>query len=351
MSVAPGGLPAGAGALAPDEQARPILEVDKLTVTFGEGTGSVRAVDEVSLAVHAGDIYAIVGESGCGKSTLAYALLDIIPPPGRVTSGEVRFRGRSLSQMSRRELNRVRAAEVAMVFQAAMNAFHPVITIGAHVDHTLQAHPEVFVSRSEGQEYFRYLLNLVRLRPERTWDAYESQLSGGMKQRVAIALALVLKPSVVVLDEPTTALDVLNQRLMIDILADLHRSLGVTIVFVTHDLALVAELAGRVAVMYAGRLVESGTVDEIFASGGRRHPYVTALTAAIPTVVGAVSDVRPIPGEVPNLAQLPPGCRFSPRCPLAEPICQEEEPALLQDDQGHLVACHVANRLLGVPSK
>ena len=327
------------------------MEVDDLSVTFGAGRRPVKAVDGVSLAVEAGDIYAIVGESGCGKSTLAYSLVDIIPPPGRVTSGEVRFKGRSLSRMSRSEINHVRAAEVAMVFQAAMNAFSPVITIGAHLDHTLEAHRGVFASHGEGREYFRELLSLVRLPVERTWSAYESQLSGGMKQRAAIALALALKPSVVVLDEPTTALDVLNQRLMIDILANLHGSLGVTIIFVTHDLALVAELASKVAVMYAGRLVESGTVDDIFASGARRHPYVTALTGAIPTVVGAPSDIRPVPGEVPNLAELPPGCRFAPRCELAEPVCGEVEPALVADQRGHFVACHVVNRPLQVGSQ
>jgi peptide/nickel transport system ATP-binding protein len=325
----------------------PLIEVDKLTVSFG----SVRAVEAVSLDVHAGDIYAIVGESGCGKSTLAYALLDIVPQPGRVTSGEVRWKGKSLSQMSKVELSHMRGAEVAMVFQGAMNAFSPVITIGAHLDHTLEAHPEVFRRRSEGRDYFRHLLGLVRLDPDLTWRAFESQLSGGMKQRVAIALALALRPAAVVLDEPTTALDVLNQRLVIDILADLHRSLGVTVIFVTHDLALVAELARRVAVMYAGRLVEAGTVDEVFDERGRRHPYVSALTAAIPSVVGAVSEVRPVPGEVPNLADLPPGCRFSPRCALAEDLCRELEPGLIGDRSGHLVACHVANRLLEVAGK
>ena len=329
----------------------PIVEVDDLSVTFGGGRRAAKAVDGVSLAVEAGDIYAIVGESGCGKSTLAYSLVDIIPPPGRVTSGEVRFKGRSLSRMSRSEINHVRAAEVAMVFQAAMNAFSPVITIGAHLDHTLEAHRGVFASDSEGRAYFRELLSLVRLPVERTWSAYESQLSGGMKQRAAIALALALKPSVVVLDEPTTALDVLNQRLMIDILANLDGSLGVTIIFVTHDLAVVAELASKVAVMYAGRLVESGAVDDIFASGARRHPYVTGLTGAIPTVVGAPSDIRPVPGEVPNLADLPPGCRFAPRCGLAEPVCGEVEPALVADQRGHFVACHVVNRPLQVGSQ
>ncbi len=322
---------------------QPLLEVDDLTVAFGDGPGSVRAVENVSLSVDAGEIYALVGESGCGKSTLAYSLLQIVPPPGRIAGGTVRFRGQSTTEMTKRELNGLRGAELAMVFQGAMNAFNPVLTIGTQVDHILQAHPEVFADPLDGREYFRDLLELVQLPADRIWKSFESQLSGGMKQRVAIAVALLLKPSVVILDEPTTALDVLNQRLVIDILKDLHRTLGVTIIFVTHDLAVVAEMATRVAVMYAGRLVESGTVEEVFKAS-RRHPYVEALINAIPSVLDSGLAVRPIGGAVPNLAELPAGCRFAPRCPRAEDQCHQLEPPLLGDDHGHLVACHVVNR-------
>jgi len=330
-----------AGSLDGDERTA-VLEVVDLSVSFGSGQGAVRAVDEVSLCVREGDIYAIVGESGCGKSTLAAALLDIVPVPGKVTGGEVRFKGKSLSGLALRELNQVRGAQVAMVFQSAMNAFNPVITIGAQVDYILKAHPEVFTDRQDGMAYFEHLLSLVRLDPKRVRGAFESQLSGGMKQRVAIAVSVLLKPSVVVLDEPTTALDVWNQRLVIAILKDLHDTLGITIVFVTHDLAVVAELANRVAVMYAGRLVEVATVDEIFGTG-RRHPYVKALIGAIPSVLDNGATVRPIPGQVPNLAALPGGCRFAPRCPVAEPRCRVAEPPLVDDGTGHLVACYVVN--------
>jgi peptide/nickel transport system ATP-binding protein len=327
-----------------------LLEVDNLTVAFGDGPGSVKAVEDVSLDVKAGEIYALVGESGCGKSTLAYSLLGIVPAPGRVIGGEVRFRGESTTAMSRTELNRLRGAQISMVFQGAMNAFNPVLTIGKQVEHILQAHPEVFDDPKDGREYFEHLLELVQLEPARIWKSFESQLSGGMKQRVAIAVSLLLKPSLVILDEPTTALDVLNQRLVIEIHNDLHRTLGVTIIFVTHDLAVVAELATRVAVMYAGRLVESGTVEEIFGRG-RRHPYVEALINAIPSVLDAGLKVKPIGGAVPNLAALPKGCRFAPRCPLAEDLCREVEPPLLGDDHDHLVACHVVNRPLNGPRK
>jgi len=315
-----------------------ILEVDRLSVDFG----TIRAVDDVSLAVHEGDIYALAGESGCGKSTLAYSLLGMVPPPGVVSSGEIRYQGRSLTAMKHRELNELRAADVSMVFQAAMNAFNPVITIGRQVQHVLEAHPDIYANKREGRDYFEYLIRLVKLTPETIWNGYESRLSGGMKQRVAIALALLLKPRVLVLDEPTTALDILSQRLVIDILKDLHATLGVTIVFITHDLALVAELADRVAVMYAGRLVENGTIDEIFY-GERRHPYLSALIRAIPSVNGDPSLIRPIPGRVPSLAELPPGCRFAPRCQLAEAICHDVDPPLLSDDLGHAIACHVVN--------
>ena len=315
-----------------------VLEVDDVSVDFG----GLRAVDRVSLTIREGDIYALAGESGCGKSTLAYTLLGMVPPPGRVSTGEVRFKGRDLTTMSRSELNRMRAAGISMVFQAAMNAFNPVITIGKQVEHVLEAHPDVYQNRQEGRDYFDELIRLVRLDPEVIWNGYESRLSGGMKQRVAIALALLLRPSVLLLDEPTTALDILSQRLVIDILRDLHERLGVTIIFITHDLALVAELADRVAVMYAGRLVEAGTLDEIFYDQ-RRHPYVSALIRAVPSVNGDTDLIKPIPGRVPSLAEMPEGCRFALRCGLAEKRCREIDPPLLTDPAGHGVACHVIN--------
>jgi peptide/nickel transport system ATP-binding protein len=316
-----------------------LLEVKDLTVTFGK----VRAVEGVSLEIEQGKVYGLVGESGCGKSTLAYSLLGMVQAPGRIAEGAVRFRGQDLSRMGYRELRRLRGQHIAVVFQAAMSGFNPVITIGAQVEHILDAHPDVYPDRAEGRQHFAELLKLVRLRPEQVLRAYESRLSGGMKQRVAIAIALLLKPEVLVLDEPTTALDVLSQRQVIDVVRDVHERLGTTVVFVTHDLAVVAELAERVAVMYAGRLVESGTVEEIFFDD-RRHPYVKALISAMPSVAADPSTLKSIPGQVPDLTALPPGCRFEPRCALAEPICHEVEPTLLANAEGHAVSCHAANR-------
>jgi peptide/nickel transport system ATP-binding protein len=319
-----------------------LLDVRDLTVSFGK----VRAVEDVSLSIEQGKVYSLVGESGCGKSTLAYSLLGLVPPPGRIVQGSVTFRGQDLARMNYAELRRMRARHIAVVFQAAMSGFNPVITIGEQVEHILHAHPDVYKDKGEGRKYFEELLKLVRLRPEQVWKTYESRLSGGMKQRIAIAIALLLKPEILVLDEPTTALDVLSQRLVIDIIRDLHDRLGTTVVFVTHDLAVVAELAERVAVMYAGRLVEFGTVDEIF-HGERRHPYVKALLAAMPSVGADPTSLRSIPGQVPDLSDLPPGCRFAPRCTLAQSVCQEVEPELVVGATGHAVSCHVVNNELG----
>jgi peptide/nickel transport system ATP-binding protein len=319
-----------------------VVEVDHLTVGFGEGHTAVRPVDDVSLEVRKGDCFALVGESGCGKSTLAYSLLNMVTPPGRVERGRVLVAGRDVLRMKRRELDSVRGTEIALVFQAAMNAFNPVVTIGHQVEHILEAHDGVFSDRAEGRAYFEHLLEMVLLPPQRIWDTYESRLSGGMKQRVAIAVSLLLKPSVLVLDEPTTALDVLNQRLVIAALRGLYESLGLTIIFITHDMAVVAELASRVGVMYAGRMVEVGGVDDAFFHE-RRHPYVKALVSAIPSVVAEPGHTATIPGHVPDLHNLPPGCRFAPRCPLVQPRCHEAEPSLVADSSGHAVSCFVVN--------
>jgi len=323
--------------------ADPVLEVKNLSVEFDLPNGPLRAVDDVSLTVHADDIYALVGESGCGKSTLASAFIDLIPEPGRIIAGDVLLRGNSIREMSAEQLRRVRMAEIGMVFQAAMSSFNPVITIGHQVDHVLESHPDVWANRREGREYFEHLLELVRLPPGRVWSRFESQLSGGMKQRVAIAFSCLLKPSILVLDEPTTALDVINQRLVIDVLEDMRRGLGITIVFVTHDLSVVAEMATMVGVMYAGRMAQVATIDAVFYEQ-RRHPYVKALLSSVPNAFEPGRNARSIPGAVPRLDQLPPGCRFAPRCPLVERICTHEDPELLDDGSGIQVACHPLNR-------
>jgi peptide/nickel transport system ATP-binding protein len=322
-----------------------VLEVRNLSVEFALPTVTLRPVDDVSLSIYPGDVYALVGESGCGKSTLAGALLNLVPEPGVIAGGDILLRGRSVPSMTGDELRRTRMAEVAMVFQAAMSSFNPVVKIGRQVEHVLEAHPEVWPDRRAGLDYFDHLLDLVRLPASQVRGSFESQLSGGMKQRVAIAFACVLKPSVLVLDEPTTALDVINQRLVIEVLQDLRESLGVTIIFVTHDLSVVAELATTVGVMYAGRMVQVAPIDTIFYDR-RRHPYVRALLSSIPNVLRPGRTATPIPGQVPRLDRLPPGCRFAPRCSLAEEVCRQEDPELIEDGQQNSVACHPLNQHL-----
>lgn len=334
---------AKASAKAPANPGDVVLEARHLSVDFALPSATLRAVDNVSLSVRSGDVYALVGESGCGKSTLAGALVNLVPEPGVVAGGDVLLRGRNVLSMTAGELRRARMTEVAVVFQAAMSSFNPVVTIGTQVEHVLQAHPEVWPDRREGLAYFDHLLELVRLSGGQVRDRFESQLSGGMKQRVAIAFACVLKPSLLILDEPTTALDVINQRLVIDVLRDLRERLGVTIMFVTHDLSVVAELATTVGVMYAGRMVQVAPIDAIFYDR-RRHPYVRALLSSIPNVLQAGRTATSIPGQVPRMDKLPPGCRFAPRCPLAEEVCLGEDPPLVDDNHRNAVACHPLNR-------
>lgn len=322
-----------------------VLEARDLSVDFELPSGPLRAVDNVSIQVTSGDMFALVGESGCGKSTLASALLNLVPTPGRISEGDVFLHGRSLRSMDPGELRRIRACEIATVFQAAMNSFNPVVSIGRQVGHVIECHPEVWPDRKDGFAYFEHLLELVRLDPRGVRNGFESQLSGGMKQRAAIAFACVLRPSVLLLDEPTTALDVVNQRLVIEVLLDLRDELDAAMLFVTHDLSVVAELADTVGVMYAGRMAQVAPIDDVFY-GDRRHPYVRALLSSIPDVLGPSKEAKAIPGDVPRLDRLPGGCRFSPRCALAEHVCTTEEPELVDDSLGNRVACYPLNRAI-----
>jgi peptide/nickel transport system ATP-binding protein len=316
-----------------------LLDVRHLTVVFDTPRGRIRAVDDVSLSVGEEEALGIVGESGCGKSTLALALMGLVPEPGYVAHGEIRFGQLDLVGAPESRWQSIRAERVAMVFQASMNSFNPVLRIRTQVEHVLEAHPTVFSTVAEGLSAMRELLKMVNLDPGPVLQAYPHELSGGMKQRVAIALALLLSPRLLILDEPTTALDVLNQRGVLDSVKRLRRELRFGVILITHDLGIVAELAERVAVMYAGQLVEVGPCDDIFYAK-RRHPYVAGLLRAAPAVF---SDQRaePIAGSVPDLAAPPPGCRFADRCPLVDPACRADPPALLEEAPGHLVRCPV----------
>ncbi|RLB80294.1 MAG: ABC transporter ATP-binding protein [Deltaproteobacteria bacterium] len=316
-----------------------ILDVRNLETIYVIGKERIiRAVDNVSFSVHRGEILGVAGESGCGKSTLAYSLLKLVPPPGIIKGGEINYYGWgnkvNILDLPENMLQRYRWKEVAMVFQAAQSALNPVMKIMGHFLDTGLAHG---LTKREIYERARILLKQVRLN-ENVLDMYPHQLSGGMKQRVIIALALLLSPKVLILDEPTSALDLLTQKNILDLIKEINRKLNLTMIFITHDLSLLAEIATKVMIMYAGKIVEMSPVEDIFYNP--RHPYTIGLIKAIPSLTGDISTVKSIPGEVPDLSNPPHGCRFAPRCPYASKICREVEPELENIGDGRYVACH-----------
>ena len=315
----------------------PLLSVRDLCVDYVTAAGPVRAVDRVSFSLAPGEILGIAGESGSGKSTLGQALMRILPPPAVITGGEVRLGGVDVLAASERELQALRWTRISMVFQSAMDALNPVITIGEQLVDTLRAHASM--SEREARARARERLALVGL-PAPVLDAYAHRLSGGMRQRVGIALALVLEPSVVILDEPTTALDVIVEREVLEQIRGLQQRLGFSVLFITHDLARMLQVSDRVAVMYAARIVEVGPAAAI--AGSPRHPYTQGLVRAFPSLHGDRREYEGIPGTPPALARPPAGCRFHPRCAQAIDRCLGERPELRELAPGHAVACFVA---------
>jgi peptide/nickel transport system ATP-binding protein len=317
---------------------RTIISVEDLSVRFQTRRGALDAVDHVSLTLREGELFGLVGESGCGKSTLAYALINMVPEPGRIAGGRILFGTDRIDvvRLAGNELRRFRWKEIAMVFQSALNSLNPVLRIRDQVIDTVRAHEHI--SATEAIARAEQGLRWVRLDPARVLNAYPHELSGGMKQRVSVMMALLLQPKFLILDEPTTALDVLSQRAILQILKGIQRELGLTMIFITHDLALIAEIADRVGVMYAGRLVEVGTLHDVFFR--THHPYTRALIKAVPAITGSLADVRPIPGAPPDLLNPPAGCRFAPRCPMVQDRARREAPQLLEVEPGHQVACH-----------
>ena len=324
-----------------------MLDVRGLTTVLDTKPRPATVVDNVSFSVEFGRTLAIVGESGCGKTMTALSLMRIVPePPARIIAGEVWLGGRDLLALSEHEMQSVRGSEMAMIFQDPATSLNPVLTIGEQVCESILAHREITgrAARTEACE----LLRLVRMPdPVRRLDEYPHRLSGGMRQRVMIAMALAGRPKLLVADEPTTALDVTIQSQILDLLKDVQRELGMGIVLITHDLGVVAEMADRVLVMYAGRVVEDADVSDLFYRP--RHPYTRGLLAATPQFADDNdSDVHrrltEITGIVPMLHDLPPGCAFAPRCQLAEARCQTERPALAVHSGTQRVACLVAER-------
>ncbi|WP_431868702.1 ABC transporter ATP-binding protein [Nocardiopsis eucommiae] len=328
----------------------PLLSVRGVDVGYRTGRRTqVTAVHDVSFDLHPGQSMALVGESGCGKTTLGLGLLRLLPRSGVVPKGEILFRRKDgtrvdVRTLEKEKLRRFRWNEAAMVFQGAMNAFNPVLRIEEHFLDTFRAHERAGRRRPRKEilERSAELLEMVRLDPARVLGSYPHELSGGMRQRSLIALALALRPQLIILDEPTTALDILTQRSIVERLAELREELRFSMVFITHDLGLAAELADRVGTMYAGRLIETGTTRDIFYRS--RHPYTSALINAVPPVVGDLHVPESLPGGPPSLNALPPGCSFAPRCAHALDVCTTTRPTLdvLQHrDAGlsHTAAC------------
>ena len=321
----------------------PLLSVEQLQTHFATSDGINRAVDGVSFHVSAGETLAIVGESGCGKSVTAMSILRLIPePPGKI-AGAIKFQGRDLLKLSDREMRDIRGNSISMIFQEPMTSLNPVLTVGRQIGETLRLHQGM--SANQAEEKAVEMLELVGI-PEarRRVREYPHQLSGGMRQRVMIAIALACNPKLLIADEPTTALDVTIQAQILDLMRDLKHRVGAAIVLITHDLGVVAEVAERVIVMYAGRKVEEATVAQLFANP--RHPYTQGLLGSVPklgsSLTGETTRLAEIPGLVPSLKRKLEGCVFASRCQYATELCRQVVPGLEEKSPGHIAACHYA---------
>jgi oligopeptide/dipeptide ABC transporter ATP-binding protein len=316
-----------------------LLEVKNLSTYFHTADGLARAVDGISFEVAEGETLGLVGESGCGKSVTALSILRLVDLPGRIESGEILLRGKDLLRLSKRQMRQVRGAQISMIFQEPMTSLNPVFTIGDQIIEAVRLH------QKKGPEEARGLaVDMLRRvgipGPEQRVDEYPHQLSGGMKQRVMIAMALVCRPALLIADEPTTALDVTIQAEILDLLAELQRELGMAVLLITHNLGIVAGMARRVLVMYAGRLAELSPTEDLFENP--RHPYTLALFKSIPRLDAQRKErLEAIQGQVPSPTNWPTGCRFHPRCPLAIDICPREQPPLEEKRPGHWSACWV----------
>lgn len=321
-----------------------ILDVKDLRTWFFTEDGIAPALDGVSFGVEAGKTLCFVGESGCGKSVTALSVMDLIPsPPGRIVSGEVWWNGRDLRRLNARKMRQIRGREMAMIFQEPMSSLNPVLRVGDQVAEALLLHLDL--SPADARERTLELFRQVGLSaPETRIDAYPHELSGGMKQRIMIAMALACEPQLLIADEPTTALDVTIQAQILNLLRDLQQRLGMAMLMITHDLGVVAEIADDVAVMYAGKIVERCSVYDLFDHP--KHPYTLGLFASLPSIGGREGHrLEVIEGMVPSPEQFPSGCRFRTRCPFATDRCAQEEPALRDVHDGHFVACHYAEAI------
>jgi peptide/nickel transport system ATP-binding protein len=313
----------------------PVLDVRELSVDYLTARGTVRAVDSVSLEVAKGEFLGIVGESGCGKSTLLFAIARLLSPPAEIASGSVLFKGGDMVTLGEKELRRIRWRDYSVVMQSAMNALNPVMTIGAQLKDAIEAHERMSTQqiRARSEEVMR----LVSIDPLHL-KSYPHQLSGGMRQRAMIAMALVFTPELVIMDEPTSALDVVAQRSLMLQIKELQRRIGFAAVFVTHDMSLVSHFSDRLAVMYAGQVVEVGATRAVFEDP--KHPYTRGLMQSFPSISGPKQRLVGIAGSPPDLLRPPSGCRFHPRCPSVMPRCHTEEPPFYIQSND-LVRCHL----------
>lgn len=315
-----------------------LLEVKELQTVFMTKKGAVKAVDGVSYVLEEGKTLGIVGESGSGKSVSAMSILGLLPGNGKIAGGEIRFEGKNLALASKKELRRIRGNRISVIFQEPMTSLNPVFTIKRQVAEPFRIHQRL--RKREAERAAAEMLRLVRIpNPEVTAGQYPHQLSGGMRQRVMIAMALACRPRLLIADEPTTALDVTIQAQILKLMNELKEEQGTAILFITHDLGVVREMADEVAVMYCGRIVEQAPVKRLFQKGAPKHPYTEALMASLPGAAEKGGRLPVIEGTVPHPLMLPEGCCFAPRCPYAAPCCKQEEPSFHSVEPGHTIRC------------
>ena len=316
---------------------KPLLEIRSLSTHFFTEEGVIRAVEDVNFEIYAGEILSLVGESGCGKSVTGLSILRLIAsPPGKIVSGQILFDGRNLLDLEEREMEKVRGNDISMIFQEPMTSLNPVFTIGDQIMEAVLLHQKV--DKGTARKKAIEMLDRVRIpSPETTIDAYPHQLSGGMRQRAMIAMALSCQPKLLIADEPTTALDVTIQAQVLHLLREIQRDMDMAIMLITHDLGVVTEIADRVAVMYAGRIMEYSPIQTLFQQV--RNPYTKGLLDSIPSLEEKPRRLNVIPGQVPNPIDLPEGCTFHPRCYLSIEECKNKEPPLFQVNENHFSRC------------
>ena len=314
-----------------------LLDVKDLVIHYETDDGLVQALNGVSLQIHTGKTLGLVGETGAGKTTLAKGIMQLVPnPPGKIKGGEVFYDGEDLLKKSVQEMREVRGKQISMIFQDPMTSLNPTMKIGDQIAESILIHRQI--SKEEAYKEALEMLQLVKIpNAEKRMKQYPFEFSGGMRQRAMIAIALACKPEILIADEPTTALDVTIQAQILDLMNQLKKETGTSILFITHDLGVVAEVCDDVAVMYCGRVVERGDVKTIFANPS--HPYTKGLLGSIPRLGDAGKELKSIPGNVPNPKYMPKGCKFEPRCPYASEKCREEEPGFFQIEEGHISRC------------